>query len=197
MTAFTGDLDNDLEMLAREHDVTPVVLAKTAIAQMPEHLRHAFIGSMWAALPTPMSEDSPDFAQPHTGLPQKLRGAIHELTRRYPVNLIVDAAMLEMPEDVRVEVATTFLPKKSLREKLGMNTPAPRAELVERETGEVLLSGPADKVFGPGYLRITKDDGSSTLYNVDRTGPEGGVEHEIRADGSRVIRTFYVKVGSA
>lgn len=139
--------------------------------------------------PQPVSEDPIS----ETGLPQKLRGTIHSLTRNYPANLVADAAMLELPEDVRVEVAKAFLPKKSLREKLGMNTPAPRAELVERETGEVLLSGPADKVFGPGYLRITKDDGSSILYTTDRTGPERGIEHEIEPNGSKVIRTFYRK----
>lgn len=116
MTAFTDDLDNDLEVLVDHHDVTPVVVAKAALALLPEYIRHALIGSMWAALPTPVSEDPEPISQT-TGLPQTLRGSVHELTRQYPANLVVDAAMLEMPEDVRKNVARAFL-KGSLREKL-------------------------------------------------------------------------------
>jgi hypothetical protein len=122
MTAFTDDLDNDLEVLAEHHDVTPVQVAKAALALVPDYIRHALIGSMWAALPQPVSEDPhpAEAVEPvsETGLPQKLRGSIHELTRHYPANLVVDAAMLEMPEERRVEVAKTFLPKKPLRDKL-------------------------------------------------------------------------------
>ena len=125
MTAFTDDLDNDLEVLAKHHDVTPVQVVKTAFALLPEHVRHDLIRSLWIAtlkpwseLTAPVSEDPPDFIQERTGLPQALRGAVHELTRRYQPNLIVDAAMLEMPEEVRQNVARAFLPKKPLREKL-------------------------------------------------------------------------------
>lgn len=118
MTAFTDDLDNDLEVLAEHHDVTPVQVAKAAFAQVPEHVRLPLLRELLSVLPQPVPED-PEVLSPHTGLPQKLRGAIHELTRRYPVNLIVDAAMLEVDDEiVREAIARAFLPKKPLREKL-------------------------------------------------------------------------------
>jgi hypothetical protein len=118
MTAFTDDLDNDVEVLAEHHDVTPVQVAKAAFAQVPEHVRLPLLRELLSVLPQPVPED-PEVLSPHTGLPQKLRGAIHELTRRYPVNLIVDAAMLEVDDEiVREAIARAFLPKKPLREKL-------------------------------------------------------------------------------
>jgi hypothetical protein len=118
MTAFTDDLDNDVEVLAEHHDVTPVQVAKAAFAQVPEHVRLPLLRELLSVLPQPVTED-PEVLSPHTGLPQKLRGAIHELTRRYPVNLIVDAAMLEVDDEiVREAIARAFLPKKPLREKL-------------------------------------------------------------------------------
>lgn len=179
MTAFTDDLENDLEVLAEHHDVTPVQVAKAALALVPDYLRHALISSLWAAIPTPVSEDpdeatkltrdaarlawdhgsltatlatlenltdaqrrtvlshllgdgktlssgpkateeapEPEFVQESTGLPQKLRGAIHSLTQNYPANLVADAAMLALPEKVRHDVARAFLPKTSPHEKL-------------------------------------------------------------------------------
>jgi hypothetical protein len=114
MTAFTDDLDNDLEVLAEHHDVTSVQVAKTAFAQVPEHVRLPLLRTLLDVLPQPVSEDPVS----ETGLPQKLRGTIHSLTRNYPANLVADAAMLELPEDVRVEVAKAFLSKKPLRDKL-------------------------------------------------------------------------------
>jgi hypothetical protein len=118
MSTFTDDLDNDLEVLAEHHDVTPVQVAKAAFAQVPEHVRLPLLRTLLGVLPEPVPED-PEILSPHTGLPQKLRGAIHELTRRYPVNLIVDAAMLEVDDEiVREAIARAFLPKKPLREKL-------------------------------------------------------------------------------
>lgn len=112
MTTFTDDLDNDLEVLTEHHDVTPVQVAKAAFAQVPDFLRRTLLESLLDAQP------KPGFFQDGMGLPSALRGAVHELTRRYPANLVADAAMLEMPEEVRQEVARTFLPKKPLREKL-------------------------------------------------------------------------------
>jgi hypothetical protein len=117
MTAFTDDLDNDLEVLAEHHDVTPVQVAKAAFAQVPEHVRLPLLRTLLDVQPTPVSED-PEPLSPGTGLPQKLRGSVHELTRHYQANLVVDAAMLELSEGARVEVAKVFLPKKPLRDKL-------------------------------------------------------------------------------
>lgn len=118
MTTFTDDLDNDLEVLAEHHEVTPVQVAKAAFAQLPDYLRRTLLESLLAVQPKPVSED-PEPLSPGTGLPQKLRGAIHELTRIYPVNLIVDTAMLEIDDElVRETIARAFLPKKPLREKL-------------------------------------------------------------------------------
>jgi hypothetical protein len=118
MTAFTDDLENDLEVLTEHHDVTPVQVAKAAFAQVPDYLRRTLLEALLEVQPKPVSEDS-DPISPSTGLPQTLRGAVHELTRRYPVNLIVDAAMLEVDDElVREAIARAFLPKKPLREKL-------------------------------------------------------------------------------
>jgi hypothetical protein len=149
MTAFTDDLENDLGALADHHDVTPVVVAKTALALLPDYIRHSLIGSMWAALPTPVSED-PEPVSDGTGLPQKLRGAVHELTRNYPANLVADAAMLEMPEQVRQDVARAFL-KTSLRDKL-------EAKRAEKEAEKAAMYIVVDVASGEELGLIVQPD---------------------------------------
>jgi hypothetical protein len=162
MTAFTDDLDNDLEVLAEHHDVTPVVVAKAALALLPEYIRHALIGSMWAALPQPVSEDPhPAESVSETGLPQKLRGSIHELTRHYPANLVVDAAMLEMPEEQRAEVAKAFLPKKPLRDKLDEIRAKKEAAKAEMFTVVDVASGEELGLITSLDLRIRVLDGKT------------------------------------
>jgi len=221
MTAFTDDLDNDLEGLAKHHDVTPVQVAHTAFRLVPEDVRLSLLLTMLESLPDglrraldrpvaevasaiepsaklplaralfrsmPSRQEEP--LSPHTGLPQELRGAIHELGRKYPRNLVADAAMLEMPRDVREDVARAFLPKRTFREKIAEAT-AVRSQLVVRASGRVLYEQ-LGEYYGPGNLLITEDDETSARYTADANGVQGGtVEHEIKADGSRVIRTYY------
>lgn len=129
MTAFTDDLDNDLEVLAEHHDVTPDHVAMLAFGLVPDPLRRRLLESLLDAQP------KPGFFQEGTGLPQALRGAVHELTRRYPANLVADAAMLELPEEVRHDVARAFLPKKPLREKLDEQ----RAEAAKRKAAMYVM----------------------------------------------------------
>jgi hypothetical protein len=109
-----------------------------------------------------------------TGLPQQLRGAVHELTRHYAPNLIVDTAMLTMPEEQRQEVARAFLPKKSLREKLEEQRQAKEAEraklytVVDAASGEELGK---TKSVEP-YLRVLGKGGEPVDYKHLRTVPE-------------------------
>lgn len=124
MTAFTDDLENDLEVLAEHHDVTQMHVAQVVLTLLPSHVRDALIRSLgiaslksWEELTAPVNEESPGPIQEGTGLPQKLRGAVHELTHHYPANLVADAAMLALPEKVRHDVARAFLPKKPSHEK--------------------------------------------------------------------------------
>jgi hypothetical protein len=92
-----------------------------------------------------------------TGLPQKLRGSIHELTRNYPANLVVDAAMLEMPEDRREAVARCFLPVEPENKH-----EVQRYELVDSETGDELWEG--DEPFTPQRFDYVAADGSVKGY---------------------------------
>jgi hypothetical protein len=158
MTAFTDDLDNDVEVLAEHHDVTPVQVAKAAFAQVPEHVRLPLLRELLSVQPTPVPED-PEVLSSHTGLPQKLRGAIHELTRRYPVNLIVDAAMLEVDDEiVREAIARAFLPKEPEARKHEVR----RYELIDAENGDVLWSGA--EPFQPMKFDYVAADGSVRGY---------------------------------
>jgi hypothetical protein len=91
-------------------------ITEAALHLLPENERLPLLRKVLAELPTPVTEDP---VSESTGLPQTLRGAIHALTRVHPPNLVVDAAMLEMPEEQRAEVAKAFLPKRvPLRDKL-------------------------------------------------------------------------------
>jgi hypothetical protein len=123
---------------------------------------------------TPATEEAAEPIQESTGLPQKLRGAVHELTRNYAPNLIVDTAMLEMPEEQRAEVAGAFLPKKPLREKLDEQRQAKEAEraklytVVDAASGEEL--GKTKNV--EPYLRVLGKDGEQVDYKHLRTVPE-------------------------
>ena len=188
MTTFTDDLDNDLEVLAEHHDVTPVQVAKAAFAQLPDYLRRTLLESLLEAQPKPVSED-PEPHSPHTGLPQKMRGAKHELTRNYPVKLEID------DELVRENIARAFLPKKPLREKLeakrAEKATSVRTELMERATGKMLHSeGGAH--YGPPVLLIS-EGGKDVIYLADRQHPRGSIETRILPDGSKVIRNYFVK----
>jgi hypothetical protein len=118
------------------------------------------------------AEDS-EILSPHTGLPQKLRGTIHGLTRNYPANLVVDAAMLEMPEEQRAEVARAFLA-----------SPQRRWELVDRDTGAVLHIEEGE-FFGPRNLVVTSSSGAKKRYQ------QLAGETEVLVDGTKVTRLFY------
>jgi hypothetical protein len=82
-------------------------ITEAALHLLPENERLPLLRKVLAELPTPVTEDP---VSESTGLPQTLRGAIHALTRVHPPNLVVDAAMLEMPEEQRAEVAKAFQP---------------------------------------------------------------------------------------
>jgi hypothetical protein len=112
-------------------------------------------GVTLSALPTGVLKPDWDVIQDGTGLPQKLRGAVHELTRNYAPNLVVDAVMLELPEDVRESIARAFLPVEPEPEMH-------RYELLDAETAEVLWSG--TEPFNPKFFDYVGADGSSRRY---------------------------------
>jgi hypothetical protein len=116
---------------------------------------------------------------PITGLPQKLRGAIHELTRLYPHNLVVDAAMLEMPEEHRREVARAFLPREERKQEVR------RFVLVDSETGDELWEG--DEPFTPQRFDYVAADGSVKGYQR-----EGFMAYELGPGADVIIgRSYY------
>lgn len=122
----------------------------------------------------------PEPVQEGTGLPQKLRGSIHELTRNYAPNLIVDAVMLELPEHVRESIARCFLPvePESKHE-------VQRYELVDAETAEVLWSGTVS--FAPQRFDYVGADGSSRSYQR-----EGHMSFEFGPGAEGITgRTYY------
>lgn len=112
-------------------------------------------GVTLSALPTGVLKPDWDVIQDGTGLPQKLRGAVHELTRNYAPNLVVDAVMLELPEDVRESIARAFLPVEPEPEMH-------RYELLDAETAEVLWSG--TEPFNLKFFDYVGADGSSRRY---------------------------------
>jgi hypothetical protein len=194
VTEFTDDLDNNLELLAEHHDVTPAQVAKVAFAQMPKGERLSLLLVMLESLPdglrraldrpvaevasaidpsaklplaralsrsTSSQQEDPEVLSPHTGLPQKLRGAIHELTRRYPINLIVDAAMLETDDEVvREAIARAFLPKE--RKEQERKPEVRRYELLDADNCDVLWSG--TEPFQPMKFDYVAADGSVRGY---------------------------------
>lgn len=189
MTAFTDDLDNDLEVLAENHEVTLVQVAKAALGLLPNHVRLPLLRALLEAMPQPVSEDPPDFIQPHTGLPQALRGAVHQLMRNHPPNLVVDAAMLELPEDVRRDVARAFLRStSSTGQQAPRVKPPAQAELIDGETGEVLVV--AEGPLMPRVFDYVDADGLTTRY----TRPvSGDCHYQFGADGRSVMRATYSK----
>lgn len=100
-------------------------------------------------------------SQDCTGLPQKLRGAIHALTRNYAPNLIADAVMLEVPEEQRQEVAKAFLPKKPLHEKL-------EEQRAEKEAAKAQLYVVVDAASGEELGKVHPDALTQHLRIRDR-----------------------------
>jgi hypothetical protein len=137
--------------------------------------------------------EDPEVLSPHTGLPQKLRGAIHELTRNYPINLIVDAAMLEVDDElVREAIARAFLPReerKPLREKLGLNPPKAEPKkftwVVGSTRGAVL--GTADEA--PEEVRIV-EGGQQVSYTRKRVVPEYDFRQDENAPQVRQLAVY-------
>lgn len=171
MTTFTDDLENDLEVLAEHHEVTPVQVAKTAIA---------LLSSSW-------TKKSLNLPKEGHALPLALRAAIHRLVQRFPGNLVVDAAMLELPQDVRTKVARAFLP----REPESVEQP-PRAKpsgshyhLVDTKTGETLII--TDNVV-PQIFDFVAEDGTRKHY-IRRPGDS--VLHEFTADGQTIVKVLF------
>jgi hypothetical protein len=142
-------------------------------------------------------EPTEEPVSPHTGLPQKLRGAIHELTRNYPVNLIVDAAMLEVDEVVRKAIARAFLPKepkeqeRTLRDKLSSNAD-PKSEptftfVAESARGAML--GKANEA--PPQIRIINGlTGRSDSYTLKRVVPEYDFREDENAPKVRQLAVY-------
>lgn len=164
MSAFTGDLENDLELLAEEHDITAVQVATAAVAQLPGEVRRSLLTDLMAVMPQPIGEvpHPAEAVEPYsqTGLPQKLRGAIHALGRNYPRNLVVDAAMLEMPPEQREAVARCFLPRPP--------KPEPSYTFVAESTRGPVL-GKAHEA-PPEILVI--EGGRSVHYNLIKVLPQ-------------------------
>lgn len=160
---YPSHLTGVLDALVRYNDYPKLDVAKAAAEQLGASDRRLLLSHLLGdgvTLPQgpKANEEAPGPVQPHTGLPQKLRGAIHELTRKYAINLIVDAAMLELPEKERAEVAKAFLPKKPLREKLDEQRAQKEAEqarlyvLVDAASGEEL--GKIDPEALAQHIRI-------------------------------------------
>jgi hypothetical protein len=111
--------------------------------------------------------------QDGTGLPPELRGAIHALTRNYAANLVVDAAMLEMSEEHRREVARCFLPIE----------PEPNYIYIDMDGEQLLQSDKAETSF-----RMRDASGEVTYYRLSETMPEFG------PDGTKRMLACYIKV---
>lgn len=122
----------------------------------------------------------PDPTSPTTGLPQKLRGAVHALTQRYQPNLVVDAAMLAMPEEQRAAVARCFLPEKAETEKQLKYT------YVNEGFSELFKAADVESSF-----RFRDASGRVTTYQFVETLPEYG------PDGTLIRTVVRYREGAA
>lgn len=185
MTTFTDDLDNDLEVLAEHHEVTPVQVAKAAFAQVPEYVRSDLLRSL-LDVQQQLDEKSLNLPKEGHALPLALRATIHGLVQRFPGNLVVDAAMLELPQGVRTEVARAFLPKEPENvEQPPRAKPGKGYHLVDTKTGETLII--TDSVV-PQIFDFVAEDGTRKHY-IRRPGDS--VLHEFTADGQTIVKVLF------
>jgi hypothetical protein len=89
-------------------------------------------------------------------LPAELRGAMHELTHHHPKNTIADAAMLQLPEDLRAEVAACFL---------GNNADAATKAIIRRFGGLNVAVLALDTLETGGLVEVLRDE----IGKLDRT----------------------------
>lgn len=147
-------------------------IAEAALHLLPENERLPLLHKLLAALPRfpqPVSED-PEPLSEGTGLPQNLRGAVHALVRKYPVNLVVDAAMLEIDDElVRENIARAFLPKRPLREKL-------EAQRAEKEAAKAAMYVVVDVASGEELGLIASTQMSIRVID-GKTGQPTSYEH--------------------
>ena len=197
MSAFTKNLVDAVERMARRFGGSTFVMAaidKTLDAEQRRIvLRHLIYNAdhdtMLEAVKDALSRmskrhrevaletllcDDVDPTSPTTGLPQKLRGAVHALAQRYPRNQVVDAAMLELPEQMRHDVARAFL----------LNTKKPLRETLEEQR--------AEKAAAKAKLYILVDAGSGE--ELGKVEPGELSQHLRIVDGKTGQPRDYVQV---
>lgn len=174
-----SQVDRDAYKLAWENGALQAALATMRNLNLDQ--RRSLLGELLqdgVTLPsgTKVTQEAEDPAAPSYDRFQALRGAVHALTRNHSPNLVVDAAMLEMPEEQREQVARAFLPKKSFREKIAEKTAGSEPKYTWVDTnGNVLHQADNTQV---NFL-IRDDHDVVTRYQLIETiselGPDGSV----------------------